>query len=308
MLITESAASTAVSVVIPAYNAAATLHQTVMSALRQSHPPLEVIVIDDGSADETHDIALSLAAAHRTVRVHQQLNRGVACSRNEGLRRACGKFLVFLDADDLMLPHMLERLIGEFQPGVVLVGGDARYAVSLGHRVGGRVRSFARFNEQLARRGELMPFQPSAAVVLATAARSIGGFDERLSAEAAFPEDLDFFARLANVGRLVAVNDVVSLYALSSGSKSWRDHAGTGSSSAETSLLRGEAFVRKRLEVGELQWDSFVFSPSSAQRRLLRSRFAARAARTAWLQRRFVAAIRAVGTAVYWRMVARYCP
>ena len=89
------------SVVIPAWNAADTLAETLASVLAQSLPPTEVIVVDDGSTDGTADIAAGFGAA---VRVIRQDNRGVGAATNAGLA-ACGSPLVALvDSDDLWLP------------------------------------------------------------------------------------------------------------------------------------------------------------------------------------------------------------
>jgi glycosyltransferase involved in cell wall biosynthesis len=96
-----------VSVVIPAYNAARTLAASVDSALQQTRPVLEVIIVDDGSSDETLAAARSLECER--VRVLSQENGGAASARNTGIRAAKGEFVAFLDADDLWLPEKIER-------------------------------------------------------------------------------------------------------------------------------------------------------------------------------------------------------
>jgi glycosyltransferase involved in cell wall biosynthesis len=94
-----------VSVIIPAYNAAAYIADTVNSALAQTYRDLEVIVVDDGSTDGT---LKALEPFGDRVRVHQQPNGGVAKARNTGVGLAQGAYIAFLDADDLWLPHKLE--------------------------------------------------------------------------------------------------------------------------------------------------------------------------------------------------------
>jgi glycosyltransferase involved in cell wall biosynthesis len=93
-----------VSVVIPCYNAAKTLAATLESVLAQSYRPIEVIVVDDGSSDESAAIARSFAPR---VTVVVQKNGGPASARNEGIRRCRGEYIAFLDADDLWLPDKL---------------------------------------------------------------------------------------------------------------------------------------------------------------------------------------------------------
>jgi glycosyltransferase involved in cell wall biosynthesis len=95
-----------VSVIIAAHNAAQFLGQAVDSALVQSCPPLEIIVVDDGSTDGTDRVA---RAYGDRVTFLRQDNAGAASARNAGARRASGDWLAFLDADDVWLPEKLER-------------------------------------------------------------------------------------------------------------------------------------------------------------------------------------------------------
>jgi len=95
-----------VSVVIPAYNAEAFLAEAVESALSQTEPPHEVIVVNDGSTDGT--AAVLQAFADRIIVVTQE-NRGLPAARNAGAARATGAWLAFLDADDLWQPEKLAR-------------------------------------------------------------------------------------------------------------------------------------------------------------------------------------------------------
>lgn len=94
-----------VSVVIPCYNGAAFLRETLESALKQTHPPLEVLVIDDGSTDESAEIAESFGPP---VRVIRQKNQGESVARNRGIEEANGHWIAFLDADDYWASDKLE--------------------------------------------------------------------------------------------------------------------------------------------------------------------------------------------------------
>jgi glycosyltransferase involved in cell wall biosynthesis len=87
-----------VSVVIPCYNAAPFLRETLESALNQTHPPLEVIVVDDGSTDDSAAIARSFGPRVRVVR---QENQGESVARNRAMDEAHGEWIAFLDSDDL---------------------------------------------------------------------------------------------------------------------------------------------------------------------------------------------------------------
>lgn len=94
-----------VSILIPAYNAAPWLAATVRSAEAQTWSPIEIIVIDDGSTDNTLAVAHTLASDR--VAIHTQPNRGASAARNHALRLARGEYIQFLDADDLIAPSTL---------------------------------------------------------------------------------------------------------------------------------------------------------------------------------------------------------
>jgi glycosyltransferase involved in cell wall biosynthesis len=93
-----------VSVIIPCYNQAKFLREAIESVLYQEHPRFELIVVDDGSIDETSDVA----ASYDRVRLIRQSNRGLAGARNRGLAASCGEYVTFLDSDDRLLPGALE--------------------------------------------------------------------------------------------------------------------------------------------------------------------------------------------------------
>lgn len=92
-----------VSVIIPVYNAERYLAEAVDSVLNQTYHPLEIIVVDDGSTDES----ANAAKRHPEVRYFYQANQGVSVARNTGLKAAHGEFIAFLDSDDLWVPDKL---------------------------------------------------------------------------------------------------------------------------------------------------------------------------------------------------------
>lgn len=97
-----------VSAIIPTHNRAATLARAIDSALAQSHAPLEVIVVDDGSTDGTRDL---LATYSGRIHALHQANAGPSAARNRGAAAARGGILAFLDSDDLWLPDKLARQV-----------------------------------------------------------------------------------------------------------------------------------------------------------------------------------------------------
>jgi GT2 family glycosyltransferase len=97
-----------VSIIMPAYNAGKYLAESIGSVLSQTHAGWELIVINDGSSDNTGEVTQSLATADKRIRYFAQPNGGQAAARNKGLREARGDLVAFLDADDLWLPQKLE--------------------------------------------------------------------------------------------------------------------------------------------------------------------------------------------------------
>ena len=99
-----------ISVVIPAYKNEETIERAVMSALSQTYGNVEVVAVDDGSPDKTGEILDKLAGEHKNLLVIHKENGGVSAARNDGIRKASGRWLVTLDGDDYMDDIMLERL------------------------------------------------------------------------------------------------------------------------------------------------------------------------------------------------------
>jgi len=94
-----------VSVIIPTYNSARFLHQALQSALEQTYQKREIIVVDDGSTDETK---MTLGRFNGTIRYLQQEHQGAAAARNTGIQAANGDFICFLDADDIWASNKLD--------------------------------------------------------------------------------------------------------------------------------------------------------------------------------------------------------
>jgi glycosyltransferase involved in cell wall biosynthesis len=114
-----------VSVVIPAYNSGSHLRATVESVLAQPHRPLEVLIVDDGSTDDTPSLAASFGVP---VKVLRQERSGHPAARNTGIRAACGEFLAFVDHDELWSPGKLALQLACFREddGLDLVFGHIR--------------------------------------------------------------------------------------------------------------------------------------------------------------------------------------
>jgi glycosyltransferase involved in cell wall biosynthesis len=111
-----------ISVVIPTYNRSKTILSAVESVARQRYGRIEIVVVDDGSTDDTLDKLKAYGAGEPRLRVIAQPNRGVSAARNTGIRAARGSYVAFLDSDDLWMPEKLAAQVAalkEASPGAM---------------------------------------------------------------------------------------------------------------------------------------------------------------------------------------------
>ena len=119
-----------ISIIVPIYNVEKYLDKCVMSILGQTFKNFELILIDDGSPDNCPAICDCYAEQEQRIRVIHQRNAGVAVARNIGLKEAMGKYVLFVDSDDLLMPMACEKLIQqaeENQADIVDAGNVAVY-------------------------------------------------------------------------------------------------------------------------------------------------------------------------------------
>lgn len=180
-----------VTVIIPTYNRAWCLAQAVDSVLAQTFRDFELVVVDDGSRDETRSV---LKAYGSRIRVLDQANRGVSAARNLGIRAARGDLLALLDADDLWQPEKLARQVAFFdrRPGALICQTEEiwiRRGVRVNPRRRHRKASGDIFEASLA----LCLVSPSAVMLRRGLLDTVGLFDERLPA----CEDYDLWLRVS---------------------------------------------------------------------------------------------------------------
>lgn len=100
-----------VSIIIPAYNAVPYIEECIQSILSQPYRPMEIILIDDGSTDETLSTCMRFQDADSRIQVHHQENSGPSRARNWGLNYVSGEYLLFIDADDYLEPNAVSALV-----------------------------------------------------------------------------------------------------------------------------------------------------------------------------------------------------
>lgn len=189
-----------VSVVIPTYRHRDFVAQTIDSVLAQSFDDYEVIVVNDGSPDDTEQVLHSLVEAGR-IQYFRQRNQGQAAARNRGLAEARGKFVAFLDDDDLWPPDKLKWQIELFDlfPQAVMAYGDCEI---IGRRGPGEPTAFGPASELFCGdlQGELLEVNhivsPGCTLIRTDVLRKLGGFD----AEIWGADDWDLYLRLSREG------------------------------------------------------------------------------------------------------------
>jgi glycosyltransferase involved in cell wall biosynthesis len=198
-----------VSVVIGAWNAAATLPRAIDSILRQTVQELELIVVDDGSTDETRDVVLGIGDPR--VRYVDLPHVGISRSLNAGLREARSDFVVLQDADDWSLPTRLERQVEVLRtrPEVAVVGCRMKEVDENGHEFRPRYGGLTGDIRHL-----LMRFNPipnTSAAVRRSAVLAVGGYDPRYR----YAMEYDLWLRLSDRHEIVNLPEFLGVWQMS---------------------------------------------------------------------------------------------
>lgn len=201
-----------ISIIVPCYNQANYLTETVESALRSTYPKLEVIIINDGSTDNSKEIAEDLTEKYKNVYLLNQENSGVAKARNAGIEFSNAKYILPLDADDLISPEYVTNAIKilDEKPEVKVVYCDA-----------------VKFDEKGERSWKLKPFSLKnlardnmifvSGVFRRAEAVAVGGFSDKMKMGR---EDWEFWIKmLKNGGEVVKLPFVGFFYRIHPGSK-----------------------------------------------------------------------------------------
>ncbi len=180
-----------VSVIIPTYNRAWILEEAIRSVTKQTCRDFELIVVDDGSTDNT----MNIVDKYPEIRVLRQENKGVSAARNAGVKISKGKYLAFLDSDDLWLPKKLEKQVIFFKqnPSAQICQTEEIW-IRNGIRINPRKKHKKSSGMIFDRCLELCLISPSAVMMTRELFDETGGFDESLPA----CEDYDLWLRITH--------------------------------------------------------------------------------------------------------------
>jgi glycosyltransferase involved in cell wall biosynthesis len=201
-----------ISVIVPCYNQGIYLKETIQSALASTYRPLEIIIIDDGSTDDSPELARVLEAQHPEVRVLNQANAGVTKARNMGIAKAQGEYILPLDGDDLISATYIEKGIAvlSMRPEVKVVYCQAEKFSDSGRKPW-KLKPFSL--QQLAKDNMIFV----SALFRKADALEVGGFSEDMQLGR---EDWEFWIKLLkNGGEVVQLPEVGFFYRLTPNSK-----------------------------------------------------------------------------------------
>lgn len=208
-----------VSVVMPVYNAAPFLREAINSVLQQSFLDFELILINDGSTDESEQIIKSFT--DERISYHYQKNQGVAATLNKGVALAKGKYIWRHDADDISLPSKLKEQLGflEQYPEFDLCAVQVAFLTESGKPAWKfrqpKNRYFGNSSFVEVKRAHFNPYSPithGTVLMKAEAVRNVGGY----RAEFITGEDVDLWLRFIQQYKAAVLNDCLSLHRLSS--------------------------------------------------------------------------------------------
>ena len=212
-----------ISVIIPAYNAAHFLPRCLNSVFAQTLQPAEVIVVDDGSKDDTAEVARKLGA-----RVVSRPNGGLSAARNTGVQSSSSEWVALLDADDMWAPEKLRAQADRVQDDTVLVYTGIRIFGDDGVRSTSLAVEPAEARRMLRYRN---PITPSSVMARREALARNGGFREDIRA----CEDWEMWMRLQRLGSFAAVPDALTDYYVYPDQHEYGSEANAGRNGADSS-------------------------------------------------------------------------
>ncbi|VAX32280.1 hypothetical protein MNBD_NITROSPIRAE02-1387 [hydrothermal vent metagenome] len=220
----------AVSVIVPTYNRARLLGRALQSILNQTYRDFEVIVVDDGSTDNTGEVVRSFSALDIRYIRHKN-NKGEAAARNTGVLAARGDFIAFLDSDDEWLPEKLEKQMAVFQdqsPHVGIVYSNMCEIERTGKKRLWKSPTFMPEDGYFHRRAlnyQVYGIGIGSSIVRRACFEKVGLFDERLS----YYVDFDFFIRLSREFYFYHIKEPLMNYYVTNDSFRWVTSAHIGS-------------------------------------------------------------------------------
>ena len=204
-----------ISVVMPAYNTGKYIGEAIESILNQTFQDFEIIVIDDGSSDNTVDVVMSYMEKDNRIRLIQNQHGGVSRARNAGVETAKYDWIALLDSDDVALPERLEKQWAAIQndpevivwdTGIKNMGADGQIRPELKQIAPSTKEEFFKKRKE----GEVVYVGTTSAIFRRDIGLQVGGFDVRFKNSG----DTEFWNRMGQHGPMLSVQEPLTLYRL----------------------------------------------------------------------------------------------
>lgn len=239
-----------ISVIIPAYNASRFIKETVDSVLQQSYSEFELIIVNDGSTDDTRQLVKEMQSNDTRIKLIDKENEGVCKARNDGYKISRGEFVLFLDADDVLDQSMFDKCISVFHTsesikaiftkGQIIDQNSKRQDTCL------EAKTIVNEMDMLEWKEGFMP-TPSCTILRRTVVENIGLWDPTFSTAA----DQDFFIRVSVFCSILAIDEVLFYYRVHPNnmhqniSVMEKDHIGVFRKAEKNKLFKTKSFKNK---------------------------------------------------------------
>ncbi len=200
-----------VSVVMPVFNAAFYLDEAIESILQQTFSDFELIIINDGSTDNSFDLLKQWEKKDHRIKLFDQANQGRSLTRNKGLALATSEFVAMMDADDISTPNRLRLSYDYLQEHAEVVGVSGQFETMCMYGVPLHKSLKPLDHDNIEKKllhdfGDT--FNQGASMIRKSVAESVGGYDPQYE----LGEDVDLFLKMALKGQLINLPDLLLLY------------------------------------------------------------------------------------------------
>lgn len=239
-----------ISVIIPAYNASRFIKETIDSVLQQSYSEFELIIVNDGSTDDTLQLVKEMQTNDARIKLFDKENEGVCKARNDGYKISKGEFILFLDADDVLDQSMFDKCISIFQTSesikAIYTKGQIIDQNSKQQEIFLEAKTIVNEIDMLEWKEGFMP-TPSCTLLKRSVVDNIGLWDPAFSTAA----DQDFFIRVSNFCSIMAIDEVLFYYRVHPNnmhqniSLMEKDHIGVFRKAEKNKLFKTKSFKNK---------------------------------------------------------------
>jgi glycosyltransferase involved in cell wall biosynthesis len=203
-----------ISVIIPTFNRGIYITKTIKSVMAQTYKNIEVVIVDDGSTDNTEDLVNQLEVKYNKIKYYKQQNQGVSAARNYGIDKSTGKYIAFLDSDDLWHINKLQRQMAK----LLEEDADACFCGTIKIYENDKSRETLKNNFDLKKPliSQLMLRNDAQTITWLIRKDVIENCNIRFSSKYSYAEDWEFYCKIMAVSKVTCVNEYLAYYIIHS--------------------------------------------------------------------------------------------